>query len=163
MCALNRWVIRLPSEIWTSADVEHRLLPLYQRLKLPQGRLELMTGIRERRFWPAGTRPSQFSVNSCNLALAAAELDPQEIGCLIHGSVCRDFLEPATACVVHHQLGLRDECVIYDTSNACLGILNGMVQAANMIELGQIKAAFVVGSESGRQLVESTISELNLQ
>jgi 3-oxoacyl-[acyl-carrier-protein] synthase-3 len=151
----------LPSEIWTSDDVEDRLLPLYQRLKLPQGRLELMTGIRERRFWPAGTRPSQFSCHSCRLALAAANLDPQQVGCLIHGSVCRDFLEPATACVVHYQLGLRNDCVIYDTSNACLGILNGMVQAANMIELGQIKAALVVGSESGRQLVEATIAELN--
>ncbi len=151
----------LPSEIWTSADVEQRLLPLYQRLKLPQGRLELMTGIRERRFWPTGTRPSQFSVNSCRLALLAADLDPQEIGCLIHGSVCRDFLEPATACVVHHQLGLRADCVIYDTSNACLGILNGILQAANMIELEQIKAALVVGSEGGRQLVEATIQELN--
>lgn len=151
----------LPSEIWTSVDIEHRLTPLYERLKLPQGRLELMTGIRERRLWPTGTRPSQISVNSCRLALAAAGLDPQEIGCLIHGSVCRDFLEPATACVVHYQLGLRNDCVIYDTSNACLGILNGMVQAANMIELGQIKAALVVGSENGRQLVEATILELN--
>ena len=151
----------LPSEIWTSDDVEQRLGPLYERLKLPQGRLELMTGIRERRFWPTGSRPSQFSVNSCQLALDAARLDREDVGCLIHGSVCRDFLEPATACVVHHQLGLPNRCVIYDTSNACLGIMNGMVQAANMIELGQIDAALVVGSESGRQLVESTISELN--
>ena len=42
----------LPEEIWTSAGIEERLRPLYERLKLPFGRLELMTGIRERRFWP---------------------------------------------------------------------------------------------------------------
>lgn len=151
----------VPDEIWTSQDVEYRLKPLYERLKLPEGRLELMTGISERRFWPAGVRPSQLSVISCHRALEAADFDRSQVGCLIHGSVCRDFLEPATACSVHHRLDLRSDCVIYDLSNACLGILNGMIQAANMIELGQIQSALVVGSEGGRQLVETTIDALN--
>ena len=151
----------LPDEIWSSDDVESRLEPLYSRLKLPAGRLELMTGIRERRFWPADVCPSQLSIASCRHAIQAAEIDPAKIGCLIHGSVCRDFLEPATACTVHHHLGLRRDAVIYDVSNACLGVLNGMLQAANMIELGQIGAALVVGSEGGRQLVETTINALN--
>ena len=35
------------------------------------------------------------------------------------------------------------------------------MQAANMIELGQIRAAVVVGTESGRALVEATIDHLN--
>ena len=49
----------IPQEIWTSDDVEEeKLSPLYERLKLPSGRLELMTGIRERRFWDPGTPPS---------------------------------------------------------------------------------------------------------
>ena len=42
----------LPEEVVTSAEIEARLEPLYTRLRLPEGRLELMTGIRERRFWP---------------------------------------------------------------------------------------------------------------
>ncbi|MFT5303012.1 MAG: 3-oxoacyl-[acyl-carrier-protein] synthase III [Mariniblastus sp.] len=151
----------LPEEIWTSSDVEQKLKPLYERLKLPEGRLELMTGIRERRFWPRETPPSDLSVSSCELALEAAGFDPGSVGCLIHGSVCRDFLEPATACTVHHQVGLPRECFIFDVSNACLGLLTGIVQAANMIQLGQIKSALVVGSEGGRQLVENTIKTLN--
>ncbi len=40
--------------------------------------------------------------------------------------------------------------MIYDVSNACLGLLNGIVQVANMIELGQIRAGVVVGTECGR-------------
>ena len=151
----------LPQEVWTSEELELRLTPLYERLKLPVGRLELMTGIRERRFWAPGTRPSQLSVSSCRNALKSCSIAPDQIGLLIHGSVCRDFLEPATACTVHHQVGLPVDSVIYDVSNACLGLLNGMLQAANMIELGQIEAALVVGSEGGRQLVETTIEHLN--
>lgn len=151
----------LPDEVVTSAELESRLAPLYRRLRLPEGRLELMTGIRERRFWPPGTLPSGPSIASAQRAIAASGIDRREIGALVHASVCRDYLEPATACGVHHALELGRECLIYDVSNACLGILNGMLQAANMIELGQIRAALIVGTESGRQLVDSTIAQLN--
>ncbi len=135
----------LPEEIVTSEEIEARLEPLYTRLKLPQGRLELMTGIRQRRFWPPGMLPSEKSVESAEKALQASGIDRRHIGALIHGSVCRDFLEPATACGVHHRLGLTEKCMVYDVSNACLGLLNGMMQAANMIELGQIRAGISVG------------------
>jgi 3-oxoacyl-[acyl-carrier-protein] synthase III len=151
----------LPDEIVTSAEIETRLEPLYRRLRLPEGRLELMTGIRERRFWPPNTLPSEISIPSAEKAIAAAGIDKAEIGCLIHASVCRDHLEPATACRVHHGLGLSGDCLIYDASNACLGILNGMLQVANMIELGQIRVGVVVGTESSRPLVENTIARLN--
>ena len=151
----------LPEEVWSSELIEKKLEPLYSRLKLPQGRLELMTGIAERRFWAPGVPPSQNSIISCNRAIEAAAFSRSDIGCLIHGSVCRDFLEPATACTVHNKLDLPSECLIYDVSNACLGLLNGMLQAANMIQLQQISSALVVGSEGGRQLVETTIDALN--
>lgn len=151
----------LPDEVVTSDDIEKQLEPLYTRLRLPPGRLELMTGIRERRFWDRGTLPSDVSIRSGDAALEAAGLDPAKIGALVHGSVCRDHLEPATAARVHALLGLRRDCLIYDVSNACLGLLNGILQVANMIELGQIEAGLVVGSEGSRQLVETTIAALN--
>jgi 3-oxoacyl-[acyl-carrier-protein] synthase-3 len=151
----------LPEEIVTSDEIEQRLEPLYTRLRLPPGRLELMTGIRERRFWPAGELPSVRSIESGEKAIQAAGIDRAKIGALIHGSVCRDHLEPATAAGVHHGLRLSEECLNYDVSNACLGLLNGIVQAANMIELGQVQAALVVGTEGSRQLVETTIDALN--
>lgn len=158
---LESWGYRLPDEVVTTAEIEARLAPLYQRLKLPEGRLEMLTGIRGRRFWPRGTLPSDISIQSGEGAIHAAGIDRREIGALIHGSVCRDHLEPATACRVHNELGLSSSCVLMDVSNACLGLLNGMILAANMIELGQIRAALVVGTESARPLVETTIDALN--
>jgi 3-oxoacyl-[acyl-carrier-protein] synthase-3 len=151
----------LPDEVVTTAELESRLAPLYERLRLPEGRLELMTGIRERRFFPPGTRPSTVSIESVRRAIEASGIDPRFFGALVHGSVCRDFLEPATACRVHHGVDLPSEAMIYDVSNACLGLLNGMVQVASMIELGQIRAGVVVGTECGRQLIENTIELLN--
>ncbi|MFK7735050.1 MAG: 3-oxoacyl-ACP synthase III [Pirellulaceae bacterium] len=152
---------QLPPDIVRSSDIEEQLAPTYERLRLPVGRLELMSGIAERRFWEPGTAIGTPSVESARLALEESDVDPSEIGCLIHASVCRDYLEPATACRVHAELGLGNDCWVYDVSNACLGLLSGMVQIATMIESGVIRAGIVVGTESGRNLVESTIAALN--
>lgn len=158
---LEAFGYELPDEIVTTDELETRLQPLYERLRLPTGRLELMTGIRERRFFPAEMPPSVASIRSGRNVLEASGLDRRHIGALIHGSVCRDFLEPATACGVHRGLRLPNDCAIYDVSNACLGLLNGILQAADMIELGRTRAALVVGTENGRHLVENTIEKLN--
>ena len=151
----------LPPHICTSEDLEHQLAPVYERLRLPVGRLELMSGIAERRFWDPGTPIGVPSAESASLALESSGLSADKVGCLIHASVCRDYLEPATACRVHAELGLSSNCWVYDLSNACLGLLSGVVQIATMIERGAIKAGIVVGTESGRNLVESTVASLN--
>ncbi len=151
----------LPDEAITSDDLEERLSPLYERLRLPPGRLELMSGIRERRFFPPGTRPGDISIHTAERAAASSGLGRGAFGACVHGSVCRDCLEPATACRVHHALGLPSSCVVQDVSNACLGVLSGALQIASMIELGQIQAGVVVGTECGRELVENTVAKLN--
>jgi acyl-CoA:acyl-CoA alkyltransferase len=150
----------LPPHVVSSAEIEARLAPVYERFHLPAGRLELMTGIRERRFWDTGVRPGAVSSETAAKALAATGIDRREIGFLAHGSVCRDQLEPATASGVHHALGLPNGALVLDISNACLGLLDGMVLLANMIELGQVRAGIVVGTEMGRDLVEGTIDTL---
>jgi 3-oxoacyl-[acyl-carrier-protein] synthase-3 len=150
----------LPERVVSSAELERRLAPIYERFSLHEGRLELMTGIRERRFWSDGTLPSDASTRAGRLALEASGTSPDEVGCLFHTAVSRDFLEPATASVVHHNLALSPRAHVYDISNACLGFVNGMINLANMIELGQVGKGLIVAGESSRQLVETTIANL---
>lgn len=149
-----------PEEVVTSDQLEQRLADVYERLRLPFGRLELMTGIQERRFYPTGTLPGQISIQTAQQAITAANLPASAYGALIHGSVCRDQMEPATAAGVHAKLNLPPTAIIIDVSNACLGLLNGMLIVADMIELGRIDAGIVVGTETGRGLVEGTIDSL---
>ena len=150
----------LPSNVVTSDEIEQQLAPIYERLRLPAGRLEMMTGIRERRFFDPGTLPGTISAITARKAVEASGIDPRYMGVLIHGSVCRDQLEPATASGVHHAVGLSNQTLVLDVSNACLGLLNGMLILANMIELGQVRAGVIVGTEDGRDLVEGTIDSL---
>ena len=150
----------LPETIVTSQSLEERVAPLYEKLNLSYGRFEIMTGIRERRFWDDETTPSQASTKAAEKAIAKSGIDKEDIECLLHTSVCRDFLEPATATLVHDSLGLPATATIFDISNACLGFANGMVTLANMIELDQVKAGIVVGAEGGKRLIDSTIDDL---
>lgn len=144
----------------TSDWIEQELGQQYERLKLPVGRLEGMSGIRSRRIWSDGVRLSDCSIKSCQLAMESAGVSPDDIGCLIHASVCREFLEPATACRVHHKLGLPTKSWVYDVSNACLGVLNGAVQIAQLIQAGVIRAGLVVGTEDSRGLLKATLHQL---
>jgi 3-oxoacyl-[acyl-carrier-protein] synthase-3 len=50
--------------------------------------------------------------------------------------------------------------MIFDLSNACLGVINAMVVAGNMIENGQIKTALIVSGENAGPLLTNTINEL---
>jgi 3-oxoacyl-[acyl-carrier-protein] synthase-3 len=151
----------LPPNVVSSEDLEGRLAPLYAALKIQKGQLEAITGIRERRYWDVGFPLSWGAAQAGRKAVEAAALAPGRIGMLIYGAVCRENLEPASACAVAHALGLPSECQVYDVSNACLGVLNGMVNVANAIELRQIQAGLVVACESAREIVDLTIDRLN--
>ena len=157
---LESLAVALPEEVLTSVEIEARLRPLYERLRLPEGRLELMTGIRERRMWPAGTRPSDASAAAGRAVLARSGLRSEQVELFIHAAVCRDMLEPATASFAHRKIGLPGTAQIFDVSNACLGFLNALTIAGGMIDAGQIRCALVVSGENSRPLVEETLRVL---
>ncbi|MBN1878044.1 MAG: 3-oxoacyl-ACP synthase III [Anaerolineae bacterium] len=150
----------IPEHIVTSAWIEEQLVPVYKSLGIPGGFLERLTGIKERRWWDEGVWVSDGAAMAAEKVLAHTGVDRSEIQCIINASVCRDYIEPATAAIVHHKLGLSRAAMDFDVVNACLGFLNGMVLVANMIELGQIDTGLVVASEAPREGQISTIERM---
>lgn len=143
-----------------STELEARLEPVYDALHLSPGQLEALTGIIERRWWEEGYRLSDGAVLAARRALEAADVRPGQVEALIYGGVCREHFEPATACRVASGLGISPEAAVYDISNACLGVLNGIVEIANRIELGQIRAGLVVASETAREINDIMIERM---
>jgi acyl-CoA:acyl-CoA alkyltransferase len=152
---LHSFAYQEPELYLTSAEMEKTLRPLYERAKLPEGRLELQTGIKRRGYWPKGTRSSTIASQAAEKLLE--KFPREEIDLLLHASVCRDFLEPATAAQVHHNLKLSSRCMISDLSNACLGVLSGILMAGQMIEHGAIRNALIVSGENSGPLIEETL------
>jgi len=151
----------LPAQVVSTPELEARLRPMYDAHKLPMGQLELLTGIRERRWWEPGTRLSDAATVAGQKALQQAGYHPRDVDILIYAGVCREQYEPATACAVAANLGISRDATMYDLSNACLGVLNGVVEVANRIELGQARAGLVVSCESAREINELTIDRVN--
>ena len=144
----------------STAELESRLAPVYEAMGMKAGQLELLTGISERRWWEPNYAISQGAAAAGKKALAAADISPDEIDILIYAGVCRENFEPATACAVAHELRINSDAAIYDLSNACLGVLNGVVDVANRIELGQARAGLVVSAETAREINEHTIDRM---
>ena len=145
----------------TSAEISERLRPAMKRLGFRPGLIEEISGIKTRRFWNNGTQPSDAATLAAQKAIDDAGIDKDKIGVLINTSVCRDFLEPSTACLVHGNLGLNERCLNFDIGNACLAFLNGMDVAARMIERGEVEYALIVDGESSRPITEATIERLS--
>jgi 3-oxoacyl-[acyl-carrier-protein] synthase-3 len=144
----------------SSTDLEEQFSETLARLKIRPGILESLSGIRERRFWPFGTKPSEVATLAARKVIEISGVDPQKIGCMINTSVFRDYIEPSTASLIHGNLRLPESCLNYDLGNACLGFVNGIFNVALMVESKMIKHGLVVAGEAGRDIIESTIQHL---
>lgn len=144
----------------SSKDICRRLGPTLRRLGFDKNLIEEKTGIVARRVWEDGTLPSDAATQAAEKALAEAGVDRDRVGLIINTSVCRDYLEPSTACIVHGNLGLGADCLNFDVGNACLAFMNGMDIAARMIERGEVEYALVVDGETSGPITEATIERL---
>jgi acyl-CoA:acyl-CoA alkyltransferase len=146
--------------IIASKDIVEKLSSSMERLGIRPDILESVAGIRARRVFDRDTPPSDAAAQAGELAIVDAGIERDKIGILINTSVCRDYLEPSTAAIVHGKLGLAEHCQNFDVGNACLAFLNGMDIAARMIERGDIEYALIVDGENSRPICDDTIARL---
>lgn len=144
----------------TSSEMSAQMGETLQRLGMRQDLLETASGITARRYWDKGMQPSEAAALAAEKALIEAGIDRARIGIIVNTSVCRDYIEPSTACLVHNRLGLSPDCLNFDLGNACLAFLSGMQVVSNMIERGQIDYGLIVDGETARFVQESTIARL---
>lgn len=150
----------LPPVVVSSEELEERLKPLYEKLHIGMGQLEALTGVQERRWWMEGATVTDGAIRAARKALNASNVEANDLGALVYTGVCREQFEPATACAIAADLGLEDDACIYDISNACLGALNGILDIANRIELGQIRAGMVVTCETAREINDAMVDQM---
>ena len=147
-------------EVVTSARFDEILAETYARVGGQPGLLESLAGIKERRWWPEDYLFTDAAAAAGAMAIEGSGVRVDEIGLLIDTSVCRDRLEPSSAVTVHDALDLPSWCLSFDLSNACLGFVNAVQVAGNMIDSGQINYALIVDGEGSRQLQETTLARL---
>lgn len=94
-------------------------------------------------------------MTSSDLCQAAAERLMAELGwsakdvdLLIFVSQERDYVLPATACILHGKMGMRKECAALDMPMGCSGWVYGLSVAAGMMQAGGFSKALLLAGEA---------------
>jgi len=114
------------------------------------------TGIRERRICSTegGEYPSDMALHATKQALAAANLEPNDIDMILFASVTPDMKLPNTASILQTKLGITNHCACLDIAAACSGFVYGFNMAVSMIQTGMANNILIVGSEMLSQEID---------
>ncbi|MBQ8481351.1 MAG: ketoacyl-ACP synthase III [Alphaproteobacteria bacterium] len=99
---------------------------------------------------------SDIAGRAAAMALKNASVNPQDVDLLILATVTTDNTTPSTAAKVARDLGMRAGAPAFDISAACSGFVYALTMADNMIRLGQVKTAVVIGAETLSKIVDWT-------
>jgi len=146
--------------ITTSEEIDRALAPVLTRLRLPTGLLQRVAGVLERRNWGEDQSFDDAAIDAGKEALAQAGIRPDQVGLLINTSVTRKHLEPSVAVRMHHGLGLPTSALNFDIANACLGFVNGMSLASQLVDAGQVEYAVVIDGEDADEIQRNTLRRL---
>lgn len=138
----------LPSKILTNDD-------LSKMVETNDEWIRTRTGILSRHIAQDETT-SVIAGNAAKMAIENAGITPQDVDLLILATVTPDNTTPSTATKIAHNLGLRTGVPAFDMSAACSGFIYALTMADNMIQLGQVKTAVVIGAETLSKIVDWT-------
>ena len=99
---------------------------------------------------------SDLSFKAAQMAIKTAGISAEEIDVVILATVTPDKTTPATAIKVATMLGTKPGTPAMDLSAACSGFVYALTMADNMIRLGQVKTALVIGSETLSKITDWT-------
>ncbi|MGI9249676.1 MAG: ketoacyl-ACP synthase III [Pseudohongiellaceae bacterium] len=102
------------------------------------------TGIKERRICHCNF--SDMAVVAARHALAAADLEAQDIDLILLGSLTSDSMCPNTASIVADILGAHKAAAV-DINTACTGFLYSLHFGSNLIRSGAHRKVLVLGGE----------------
>lgn len=98
---------------------------------------------------------SSMAVEASKAALENGNIDATELDMIVVATISSDVIMPSTACVVQSAIG-AEHAVCFDMNAACSGFVFAYNTVQAYMELGMVKTALVVGSESLSNLVDWT-------
>ena len=111
------------------------------------------TGIRFRHIAEPDETTATLGADAARQALAAAGLQPADIGLIIVATATPDNTFPASATKVQALLGAPD-CIAFDVAAVCSGFLYAVSVADAMLRTGAAKHALVIGSETFSRILD---------
>lgn len=111
------------------------------------------TGIECRHFAAEHEKTSDLAIQAASRALDAANLEGQDIDCIVLATSTPDNTLPATAVKVQAAIGMNGGFA-FDIAAVCTGFIYAINIATNFIEAGQVKRVLVIGAETMSRLLD---------
>jgi len=111
------------------------------------------TGIRFRHIAEPDETTATLGAAAAQQALAAAGLEPSDIGLIIVATATPDNTFPASATKVQALIGAPD-CIAFDVAAVCSGFLYALSIADSMLRTGAARHALVIGSETFSRILD---------
>jgi 3-oxoacyl-[acyl-carrier-protein] synthase III len=139
----------VPEEKLTNAD-------LMKLVDTNEEWIRTRTGIEERRvLTEKGKATSDLCVPAVLELCKKRGISPEEIDCLIVGTVTPDMFFPSTANLICDRIGAKNAWG-FDLSAACSGFLFSLTTGTMFIESGRYKKVVVVGADKMTSIVDYT-------
>lgn len=111
------------------------------------------TGIRSRHLAGEGETTSSLATDAARAALAAAGLEPKDIGLIVLATCTPDQTFPASATIVQDRLGCHGG-IAFDVGAVCSGFLYALGVADAMLRTGAARRALVIGAETMSRILD---------
>jgi 3-oxoacyl-[acyl-carrier-protein] synthase-3 len=111
------------------------------------------TGIHARHIAGDGETTATLATEAAKKAIAAAGVEPGQIGLIVLATATPDQTFPASATLVQTALGI-DDCIAFDVAAVCTGFLYALSVADNMLKGGMADHALVIGSETFSRILD---------
>jgi 3-oxoacyl-[acyl-carrier-protein] synthase-3 len=136
----------LPERVLTNFDLE-RMVETSDRW------IQERTGIRERHMAADDETASTMAEQAGRMALAQAELEPNDLDLVIVSTTTPDGMFPSTASLVQDRLGAK-RAGAFDINAACVGFVTAVATASQFIQSGAYKRVLVAGSDVLSRIVD---------
>lgn len=115
--------------------------------------IQAHTGIKTRHISLKGENTSDLATKAAQIALAKAQVKPEELDLIIVTTFTPDGLAPSTAALVQRNLSAKNAWA-YDIMTACAGFIFGLSTADKFIRSGAYRKALVVAAEVNSKMMD---------
>lgn len=139
----------LPSKVLTNDD-------LSKMVDTNDEWISTRTGIRSRHIVAEGELTSDMALHAVEMAMQQAKVTAEDLDLVVVATLTPDNTTPSVSARIAGRLGVKVGTPAFDIGAACSGFVYAMTMVDNMIRLGQVKTAAVIGVESLSKITDWT-------
>ena len=127
----------VPKDIYSNMD--------YERISIKEREMLIRTtGVEKRHVAKFGTTTADLCKVATNKLLNELKWQRSDIEILIFVSQSRDYLIPATACILQNRLELSKNCMAFDVNMGCSGYVYGLSIIAGIMAATKLKKGLLL-------------------